>query len=235
MINFNCSSQCVNVCVFVTEFASHHAFHLQETPADEAVVGTSKDCSVLLLFVVALHQITPYISSTGDTCKGSSGWNSRGLICGCFEMNWSTSHHACNLQEPLAPTDTSKDGSVLVCSGCSVCLRWTFFTSHLQETFAFAIPTVSFAGGQRKQSFWFPGLLCSYHGWSAISKALCLLSRRTPQLQWKSLLCHQLPKSQWRSSAYFIKFQTTCMILVQSLIQSDCWCKTLIYGKRTIA
>ena len=66
------STMCQCVCVCVAYITSHHAFHLQETPEDEAVIGTSEDCSVLLVFVVAPHQIAPYISSAGHTCKGSS-------------------------------------------------------------------------------------------------------------------------------------------------------------------
>ena len=48
---------------------SHHAFNLQETLADQAPAGTAKDCCGVRVFVVAQHQITPYISYTGDPCK----------------------------------------------------------------------------------------------------------------------------------------------------------------------
>ena len=69
-------SICQCLCECVAEmicFTSHHAFILQETLADQAPTGTAKDCCGVLVIVVAQHQITPYISFTGDPCKRSRG------------------------------------------------------------------------------------------------------------------------------------------------------------------
>ena len=72
---------CRTMCLFFKMFdmiciTSHHTCNLQETLADQAPTaptGTSKDCCGVRVFVVAQHQITPYISFTGDPCKRSRG------------------------------------------------------------------------------------------------------------------------------------------------------------------
>ena len=62
---------------------------------------------------------------------------------------------------------------------------------------------------------------CSYgHHWILTTWVVSFLSHRTPQMiEWKG---HQLSNSQWRSSTYFTKFQTTCMILAQSIENARC-------------